>query len=35
MKMMNKATVVFVLLLLLVQGILAVSRTWLLAQEVN
>ena len=35
MKMMNKATVVFVLLLLLVQGVLAVSRTWLLAQEVN
>ena len=35
MKMMNKTTYVFVLLLLIVQGTFTMSRTWLSAHEVN
>lgn len=35
MKMMKKTTYVFVLLLLMVQGMLTLSRTWLSSHEVN
>jgi hypothetical protein len=33
--MMKKTTYVFVLLLLMIQGVLTLSRTWLLSHEVN
>lgn len=33
--MMKKTTYVFVLLLLMIQGVLTLSRTWLLSHELN